>query len=149
MTWRLIRPIWRLENVTASQRLVLLALASFTDERGANAYPSQATLARMCCCNRSTVHRAIKSLIDRRLIYPMGKGRKGTIRYRVDVGMQQDVMHDAATACGSVQHNPSNRNPGNNPSKGDNLIYAGSGGGSDYERMRQFQKLFEERQARR
>ena len=149
MTWRLIRPIWRLENVTASQRLVLLALASFTDERGENAYPSQATLARMCCCNRSTVHRAIKSLIGRRLIYPMGKGRKGTIRYRVDVGMQQDVMHDAATACGSVQHNPSNRNPINNPSKKDSLIHAGSGGSSDYERMREFQRLFEERQARR
>jgi pyocin large subunit-like protein len=145
MTWRLIRPIWRLENVTASQRLVLLALASFTDRSGANAYPSQATLARMCCCNRSTVHRAIKSLIDRQLIYRTGKGRKGTIRYRVDVGMQQDVMHDAATACGSVQHNPSD----SNPSKKDSLIHAGSGGGSDYERMREFQRLFEERQARR
>ena len=59
MTWRLIGPIWRLENMTSMQRLVLLALASFTDQNGGNAYPSQSTLARMACCSRSTVKRAL------------------------------------------------------------------------------------------
>jgi DNA-binding transcriptional MocR family regulator len=147
MTWRLIRPIWRLENVTASQRLVLLALASFTDERGENAYPSQSTLARMCCCSRSTVKRALVELIARGLIAPHGKGRKGTIRYTIAV--THDVAHPGPVTRPTAGHNPSNRNPSNNPSEKDNLINGGSGGGSDYERMRQFQRLFEERQARR
>jgi len=110
MTWRLIGPIWRLPDVTAAQRLVLLALASFTDSAGANAYPSLATLASMACCNRSTVHRAIKSLIARQLIQPTGKGRKGTIRYRVNVPMQRQGVHSATASVGTVQHNPSNKN---------------------------------------
>ena len=111
MTWRLIGPIWRLPDVTASQRLVLLALASFTDSAGANAYPSLATLASMACCNRSTVHRAIKSLIDRQLIQVTGKGRKGTIRYKVNVPMQRQGLRHATPSVGAVQHNPINNNP--------------------------------------
>jgi len=110
MTWRLIGPIWRLPDVTASQRLVLLALASFTDKTGSNAYPALGTLAKMCSCNRSTVHRAIKSLIARQLIQPTGKGRKGTIRYRVNVPLQRQGSHHATPSVGTVQHNPSNKN---------------------------------------
>jgi len=111
MTWRLIGPIWRLPDVTAAQRLVLLALASFTDKTGANAYPSLATLASMACCNRSTVHRAIKSLIARQLIQATGKGRKGTIRYRVNVPMQRQGSHSATVSVSTLQPNPINKNP--------------------------------------
>ena len=110
MTWRLIGPIWRLPDVTAAQRLVLLALASFTDKNGSNAYPSLATLASMACCNRSTVHRAIKSLIARQLIQPTGKGRKGTIRYKVNVPMQRQGSHHATASVGTAPYNPSNKN---------------------------------------
>ena len=111
MTWRLIGPIWRLPDVTAAQRLVLLALASFTASAGATAYPSLQTLASMACCNRSPVHRAIKSLIARQLIQATGKGRKGTIRYRVNVPMQRQGSHHATPSVGTVQHNPSYKNP--------------------------------------
>jgi DNA-binding transcriptional MocR family regulator len=130
MTWRLLRPIWRLENVTASQRLVLLALASFTDQRGANAYPSQGTLARMCCCNRSTIQRALAELIRRGLISPQGKGRKGTIRYSVDASMHQDVPHHAPSTGRTVQHNPSKGNPSNYPSEKDSIYFNGGSGWS-------------------
>ena len=124
MTWRLLRPIWRLDGVTASQRLVLLALASFTDQRGANAYPSQSTLARMCCCNRSTIQRALKSLLNRQLVESQGKGRKGTIRYKLNLPMHHDVTHRASDTSRTVQHNPSNSNPSNsNPSKGDSTFH--------------------------
>ena len=109
MTWRLIGPIWRLPDVTSMERLVLLALASFTDRRGENSYPALGTLAKMCSCNRSTVHRAIKSLIARQLIQPTGKGRKGTIRYRVNVPMQRQGSHNATSSVGTVQQNPSNK----------------------------------------
>ena len=123
MTWRLIGPIWRLPDVTAAQRLVLLALASFTDSAGANAYPSLATLASMACCNRSTAHRAIKSLIARQLIQATGKGRKGTIRYRVNVPMQRQGSHRATPSVGTAPYNPINKNPSyKNPvNKGDSF----------------------------
>ena len=121
MTWRLLRPIWRLDGVTAHQRFVLLALASFTDQRGGNAYPSQSTLARMCCCDRRTVQRAMKSLVERGLITPTGKGRKGTIRYAVNVtpdnaGAAQGPgsrRHSALRGGGTESYNPSNSNPSN------------------------------------
>ena len=123
MTWRLIGTIWRLPDVTSMQRLVLLALASFTDKNGSNAYPSLATLASMACCNRSTVHRSIKALLKRQLIQATGKGRKGTIRYRVNVPMQQRVLHSATPSVGTAPYNPINKNPSyKNPvNKGDSF----------------------------
>ena len=114
VTWRLLRPIWRVDNITASQRLVLLALASFTDQRGANAYPSQATLARMCCCSTRTVRRALADLIALKMIAPNGKGRGGTIRYAVNVLPTQDIHgHSPLTpmSYNPSKEIPSERNP--------------------------------------
>lgn len=118
MTWRLIRPIWRVDNVTASQRLVLLALASFTDQRGANAYPSQATLVRMCCYTTRTVRRALADLIAMGMITPNGKGRGGTIRYGVNVLPTPDTsVRQGRTP---TSYNPSKVIPGKrNPGKED------------------------------
>jgi len=81
-----------------SERLVLLALVSFTNEAGENAYPSQATLARRCCCDRRTIQRAIKSLVERGFISPHGKGIKGTIMYRVN--LSPDVKGAAQSRMG-------------------------------------------------
>ena len=118
MTWRLLRPIWRLDGLTSSQRLVLLALASFTDQRGANAYPSQSTLARMCCCSRSTIKRAIQVLLNRRLVERTGKGWKGTVRYSVSISPMNHVeAHTEPPTRPTLSHNPSNSNPGNYPSE--------------------------------
>jgi DNA-binding transcriptional MocR family regulator len=117
MTWRLIGPIWRLPDVTSMERLVLLALASFTDQNGGNAYPSQSTLARMACCSRSTVKRALASLIARELIIATGKGRKGAIRYRVS--MNHVEAHSEPATRPTVSHNPSKVIPGNYPGKRD------------------------------
>ena len=124
MTWRLIGPIWRLPDISSIERLVLLALASFTDRRGENSYPALGTLAKMCSCNRSTVHRAIKSLTARQLIQATGKARKGTIRYKVNVPMQRQGSHHAPPTVSTVPHNPSYKYiPGNYPSnKGDSNL---------------------------
>ena len=125
MTWRLIGPIWRIENVTASQRLVLLALASFTDQNGANAYPSQSTLARMACCSARTVRRALADLIAMELITPSGKGRRGTIRYSVNVNVLPRADTNGHSPRPPMSDNPSNKNiPGNYPGKKDSFIYA-------------------------
>ena len=105
-----------------AERVVLLALVSYTDSNAENAYPSIATLSDRCCCNRSTVHRALKSLCTRGLISPQGKGRKGTIKYRVCLTVQHgvshiapDQSHSATPTVRTAPHNPSN-NPSNYPS---------------------------------
>jgi hypothetical protein len=111
MTWRLIRPIWRLADVTATQRLVLLALASFTDQRGANAYPSQLTLARMCCCTTRTIRRALSELIAKRIIVPNGKARRGTIRYSVHVNVLPSADSTVLPKRTPASYDPSKRKP--------------------------------------
>ena len=128
MTWRLIGPIWRLDNMTSMNRLVLLALASFTDKNGANAYPSQSTLARMCCCSARTVRRALADLIALGLIMPQGKGRRGTIRYSVNVNVLGRADTSGHLPRPSMSYNPSNKNiPVNsNPGEKDSYIYAGN-----------------------
>jgi hypothetical protein len=130
MTWRLIRPIWRLPDINATQRLVLLALASFTDNRGANAYPSQSTLARMCCCTTRTIRRTLADLIAIGLIEPHGKGRRGTVRYSVNVNVLPSADSHVRPHRTPVSYNPSNRNPiKRNPSKRDSYMDSDS----DYE----------------
>jgi hypothetical protein len=111
MTWRLIRPIWRLADVNATQRLVLLALASFTDQRGDNAYPSQSTLARMCCCTARTIRRALSELIAMRIIEPHGKGKGGTIRYSVNVNVLPSADSHVRQNRTPMSYNPSKRKP--------------------------------------
>ena len=111
MTWKLIRPIWRLADVTANQRLVLLALASFTDQRGDNAYPSQSTLARMCCCTARTIRRALSELIAMRIIEPHGKGKGGTVRYSVNVNVLPSADSHVRPHRTPMSYNPSKRKP--------------------------------------
>jgi DNA-binding transcriptional MocR family regulator len=125
MSWRLIGPAWKVPDLTMAERIVLLALVSFTDKRGANAYPSIATLSTRCCCNRSTVHRALKSLRERGVIEPQGKGRKGTIRYKVRLTVQRvgshpatDPSHSDIPTVGTMRHNPSKVIPRDYPSDG-------------------------------
>jgi len=93
MTWRLIGPAWKVPGLTMAERIVLLALVSFTDKAGANAYPSIETLSARCCCSRRTVQRALTGLCRRGVIQAEGKGRKGTIRYRVQVTQSNGVGH--------------------------------------------------------
>ena len=115
MSWRLIGPAWKVPGLTMAERIVLLALVSFTDKAGANAYPSIETLSARCCCSRSTVKRSIAALCKRGLLEATGKGRKGTNRYRV--GFTGDTV-GVHTGHKVVHSGPSRRStPDPNPSK--------------------------------
>jgi len=123
MSWRLIGPAWKVPDLTMAERIVLLALVSFTDKRGANAYPSIATLSARCCCSRSTVKRSIAALCKRGLLEPTGKGRKGTNRYRVGftgdtVGVHtgHKVGHSGPSRRSTPDPNPS-KHPSDYPSE--------------------------------
>jgi len=83
VTWRQLPAIWAVDGLRPMDRLVLLALAYFADADGANSYPAQRTLARMCSCSPDTIKRALRKLRELELISPSGTGRKGTVRYTV------------------------------------------------------------------
>ena len=85
MTWRQLPAIWAVEGLRSTERLVLLAVAYFADSNGANSYPAQQTLASMCSCSPRSIKRTLRSLRERGLITATGKGRKGTIRYTVEL----------------------------------------------------------------
>jgi DNA-binding transcriptional MocR family regulator len=89
MTWRQQPAIWRVEGLRPMERLVLLALSYFSNQSGSRSYPAQRTLAAMCSCSIPTVKRSLKSLRNRHLIIVEGKGRKGTIRYRIALPLTQ------------------------------------------------------------
>ena len=118
MSWRLIGPAWKVPDLTMAERIVLLALVSFTDKRGANAYPSIATLSTRCCCSRSTVKRSIAALCKRGLLEPTGKGRKGTNRYRVGFTGDTAGVHTGPYRRSTPDPNPSKVIPSNYPSDG-------------------------------
>ena len=106
MTWRQQPAIWQVSDLPPTAKLVLLALAFFSNSRGGGAYPSQATLARMCGVAVPTIKRALRTLLDRHLIETEGKGVKGTIRYRIALPMSGGGRSPAS-------YNPVNRYPVN------------------------------------
>ena len=73
MTWRQQPAIWKAAGLPPTVKLVLLALAFFSNSRGSGAYPAQGTLATMCGVSIPTIKRALRTLRNRHLIEPEGK----------------------------------------------------------------------------
>tara|TARA_R110002020_G_scaffold296603_2_gene512166 strand:- start:203 stop:685 length:483 start_codon:yes stop_codon:yes gene_type:complete len=84
MTWHQLPAIWALRGLSATEKLVLLALAQFADKQGTNARPAQSTVAEMCGITDRTVRRCLTVLVTKGHITPYGKGRKGTVRFRIN-----------------------------------------------------------------
>ena len=85
MTWRQIPAALKTDGLTPVEKLVLVGLVYFADQHGQNSYPSQQTLAGLCNVGSSTIKRAMRKLRDMELITQTGKGRKGTVRYTVNL----------------------------------------------------------------
>jgi hypothetical protein len=56
--------IWEADGFTSTERLVLLALNRYANDKGA-AWPKIATLARLTCLSRRTVQRVLCTLVER------------------------------------------------------------------------------------
>ena len=130
MTWRQQPAIWKVDGLRPTERLVLLALAFFTNPRGSSAYPSQAMLATMCNVSIPTIKRALRTLRNRRLIVADGQGRKGTIRYTIALPLAHRGGSPVNGGEGSpVIYNPVNKYPVNKDST--NSFDSGSGWSGD------------------
>jgi DNA-binding transcriptional ArsR family regulator len=84
MTWRQLPAIWA-TPLRPTDKLVLLCLAQFANQSGHSARPSQATVSKMTGVSQRTVRYALARLKDSNLITPTGKGKRGTIQYRINM----------------------------------------------------------------
>jgi len=87
MTWRQMPAALQAAGLTPVEKLVLVGLVYFADQHGQNSYPSQQTLAGLCNVGPSTIKRAMRKLREMELITPTGKGRKGTVRYTINLSL--------------------------------------------------------------
>lgn len=105
MSVRLMGAVFELE-ISASEKLVLLAMADHARDDGTGCYPSIETLARKTSQSRRGVQKIMRKLEDKRgLIVPskMSLGRR-TTEYRIVLGNREQ---------GSLLAGGGNREPGN------------------------------------
>jgi hypothetical protein len=60
--------IWKLEDVSSTEKFVLLALNQYADSSGGSCFPSAKKIAKDTCLARPTVSKTLKKLAERGLI---------------------------------------------------------------------------------
>jgi DNA-binding transcriptional MocR family regulator len=138
MTWRLLPAIWE-SDLLPLDKLVLLCLAKYSDSNGRNSKPAQDTISRLTGIGPRRVRTALATLKKRGLIVAEGKGRKGTIAYRINLPLANNGDSSRAANVGTSvslgrhreSYNPINKQL-NNPSNSTSREYFDSSG-SDYE----------------
>jgi DNA-binding transcriptional ArsR family regulator len=132
MTWRQLPAIWA-TPLRPTDKLVLLCLAQFADQRGQSARPSQTTVSKMTGVSPRSVRYALTRLKDAGLITPTGKGRKGTIQYRINVSLATSRVAKGAAHPGNGLPTIQGKNPINK--KGDSYFASRSPGGRKPHRL--------------
>jgi DNA-binding transcriptional ArsR family regulator len=80
-----LRDILALADITAQQKLVLVAMNQYGDSQGRNIYPAIETVAKLASLSARQVRRHIKTLRQLGYLSPQGKGRNNTTRYTLSV----------------------------------------------------------------
>ena len=106
MTWRQIPAALKADGLSPVEKLVLVGLVYFADHRGQNSYPSQRTLADLCNCSPATVKRAMRKLRKLELVSPTGKGRKGTIRYTLNLPLATSAKNRGRSSATPARDHP-------------------------------------------
>ena len=87
----ILRDIIALPDISAQQKLVLIALNQFGDE-GRNVYPSLHTIAKSCALGYRQVRRHVSVLRERGYLVPQGKSKLNTTRYTMVVPHVAEVV---------------------------------------------------------
>jgi len=125
VTWRQLPAIWA-TPLRPTDKLVLLCLAQFANQSGHSARPSQATVSRMTGVSPRSVRYALTRLKDAGLITPTGKGKRGTIQYRINVSLATSRVAKGAAHHGNGLPTIQLKNPIN---KRDSYFNSSSTGG--------------------
>ncbi len=76
--------------ITATERLVLLSLASHGNDRGRNAFPSTGRLARHTSLGRRGIQKALHSLEQKGFIVAVAKAKRRAVRYALSLKAIRD-----------------------------------------------------------
>ena len=101
--FQIIRDILALDNVTAQQKLVLIAFNQYGDE-GRNVYPSLRSIAKVCALGYRQVKRHAKTLRDKGYLVPVGKSRLNTVNYCLKIPRVVSVPKVVPSASPSTGH---------------------------------------------
>jgi hypothetical protein len=107
----ILRDILALDDVSAQQKLVLIALNQYGDDDGRNIYPATETIAKLASLSTRQTKRHVRTLRERGYLSPHGlKGRNNTIRYALSVPTR---VTPASWPTGRVRPttDPHNNNP--------------------------------------
>ena len=81
-------PVWLMQSLSPTEKLVLLKLADHAGDDGCHSFPGITRMVRECCVSRSTVQRILKRFVSRGLLiveaYEKG-GRGHATSYRIDL----------------------------------------------------------------
>ena len=101
--FQIIRDILALDNVTAQQKLVLIAFNQYGDE-GRNVYPSLHSIAKVCALGYRQVKRHARALRDKGYLVPVGKSRLNTVNYCLKIPRDMNVPKVGTLASPSTGH---------------------------------------------
>ena len=107
----ILRDILALDDVSAQQKLVLIALNQYGDDDGRNIYPAIETIATLASLSTRQTKRHIRVLRERSYIAPHGnKTRNNTVRYALSVPAKGTPV-SWPTGRGRPTTTPHNNNP--------------------------------------
>lgn len=103
--------VWARSKATGSNLLVLLAIADACNQECENSYQSVATLSRMARVSESTVHRALKALLEHDEIVRTGVSLHDTNIYRLSSTLTGGVNLTPPPVEGGVIESPEGVSP--------------------------------------
>ena len=116
--FQIIRDILAIDDLTAQQKLVLIAMNQYGDQ-GHNIYPAIETIAGMVSMSPRNTARHIRKLRDKGYLIATGKSRRNTINYRMVIPHDTTVtrtMTPVSPPNGHPRHTTTlNNKPFNNP----------------------------------
>jgi len=114
--FQIIRDILALGDVTAQEKLVLIAFNQYGDE-GNNVYPSLHSIAKVCALGYRQVKRHAKTLRDKGYLVPVGKSRLNTVNYCLEIPRDVSVPKVGTSTSPSKGHERPPTTLNNKPSR--------------------------------
>lgn len=105
MSTRHTAAVWELSGISATEKLVLLALADDANYESGECWRSQGRIAERCGLSRQTLNRSIKSLVSRGLLTSQrnfdsdGRQKNNTYWVNIDNGVSQCVTQGVSRSA--------------------------------------------------
>ena len=120
MSWIAVRKVLELD-LPSTEKLVLLIIANFSNDKEGTAWPAQSTIAQITGFSRQTVNKAINRLCDKKVLLSSRRSAEGKSTsnvYRINIVALRDtqtsnvaqndnqVSNSATNQCNGELHKP-------------------------------------------